>query len=725
MKVDEFSFLIMAILLMDLCVPVCDSAIIAPYTFAWAQPPGTSVHPVGIAADSSGNVYVSDGSNASLLKFSPDGTLLFQWGSQGSSPGSFYHPNGVSVNSSGYVYVADADNNRIQVFTPGGAFLQAWNKSGGGSGSGNGEFHSPADAAANSSGYVYVADTYNHRIQLFTASGGFVRMWNRSGGGSGNGTGEFDRPYGVAVNSSGYVYVADTYNHRIQLFTASGGFVRMWNKSGGGSGNANGEFSNPQGIAINSSGYVYVADSANNRIQVFTPDGVYVTKFGSYGSGNGKFRNPLNLAVNSTNYVYVVDFGNYRIQVFDPNGNYAGQWGSGGNGNGEFNQPKGIAINGSGYVYVADTMNERIQVLSTDGGFYGAWGSSGSGTGQLNSSAGIATNSTGYVYVADTSNHRIQVFTPGGGFVQAWNKSGGGSGNGTGEFNAPGDIAVNSSGYVYVADTLNNRIQVLGPDGGFLQAWGKAGWKTGSGNGEFYYPQGVTTNSSGYVYVADTNNHRIQVFTPGGVFVRAWNKSGGGSGNGTGEFDSPRGIAISGNGNVFVADRGNNRIQLFTPDGEYTGEWGSGGFGPGDLLGPSGIDTDPDGSVYVADTSNNRVQKFTRSGNPARIGVVRNNNSWLLDASGNGAYGPGDLSYTFGKAGDVPVSGDWDGDGATEIGVVRNNRTWLLDASGNGAYGPGDLSYTFGKAGDVPVSGDWRMGRATCRIRSGKPAMSR
>jgi PKD repeat protein len=93
----------------------------------------------------------------------------------------------------------------------------------------------------------------------------------------------------------------------------------------------------------------------------------------------------------------------------------------------------------------------------------------------------------------------------------------------------------------------------------------------------------------------------------------------------------------------------------------------------------------------------------------SKIGVVRNNKTWLLDAFGNGAWGSGDLQYTsFGQAGDVYVTGDWTGDGITNIGVVRNNKTWLLDASGNGAWGSGDLQYTsFGQAGDVYVTGDW------------------
>ena len=97
----------------------------------------------------------------------------------------------------------------------------------------------------------------------------------------------------------------------------------------------------------------------------------------------------------------------------------------------------------------------------------------------------------------------------------------------------------------------------------------------------------------------------------------------------------------------------------------------------------------------------------------SQIGVVRNNNTWLLDSSGEGKYGASDLSYVFGKTGDVFVTGDWNNDGKTDLGVVRNNYTWLLDASGNGAYGAGDLSYVFGKTGDVYVAGDWNTNGKT------------
>ena len=122
---------------------------------------------------------------------------------------------------------------------------------------------------------------------------------------------------------------------------------------------------------------------------------------------------------------------------------------------------------------------------------------------------------------------------------------------------------------------------------------------------------------------------------------------------------------------------------------------GNGVYGAGDIVYNYGIA----GDKYV-------IGDWNGNGS-TRIGVVRFNNLWLLDASGNGAYGAGDLAYTFGKAGDVYVTGDWDGNGKTKIGVVRFNTTWLLDASGDGKWGPGDYQYVYGRAGDVYVTGDW------------------
>ena len=137
----------------------------------------------------------------------------------------------------------------------------------------------------------------------------------------------------------------DTDNHRIQVLDSDGSFIRKWEKTGGGIGNAPREFDHPKGITINSTGYVFIADSGNNRTQIFTAGGYYENVFGSFGSANGKFYEPTGIASNTSDYLYVVDKNNHRVQAFGPGGEYLQQWGSGSNANGKFNNPKAIAVN--------------------------------------------------------------------------------------------------------------------------------------------------------------------------------------------------------------------------------------------------------------------------------------------------------------------------------------------------------------------------------------------
>ena len=291
---------------------------------------------------------------------------------------------------------------------------------------------------------------------------------------------------------------------RSGIYTIEYLFSRIWGKYG----TDKGQFRNPFGIAVGPKEYVYVSDSVNNRVQKFTPSGVYNTYWGSYGPDKGQFSTPKGIAVDpDTGYVYIADSGNHRVQKFTPSGVYNTLWGSKGTGKGQFITPTGIAVDpDTGYVYIADSGNHRIQVFKEKGEFIRTWGSQGAGKGQFDDPTGVAVNpGDGYVYVADSRNHRIQVFDLAGNYVSYW----GSKGSKYGQFNQPMGIAF-ISGFVYVADTNNNRIQKFDERGRFVTAWGIKG----EGKGEFRNPYGVAVDSSGNVYVSEYGNHRVQKFIP-------------------------------------------------------------------------------------------------------------------------------------------------------------------------------------------------------------------
>jgi sugar lactone lactonase YvrE len=281
--------------------------------------------------------------------------LLDVWGGPGpgSGPDQFDRPHGIAVAPDGLVYVADTNNHRIVRYDPGGTPVKRW----GHEGSGNEQFQHPWGVDASQYG-INVADTSNHRItfitlgDLFFVEGGFffptdVAFWQptvfpatplafvvegqdhkvtvvefdgtptgQGWGENGGGYGEFNFPHGIAVGPGGTVYVADTFNHRIQRFDTAGTFLGAWGQEGTGEG----EFAEPHGVTVDIHGHVYVADKNNHRIQVFTADGQFLTSWGSQGSGPGQFDEPRDVAVAPHGVVYVADTGNNRIQkfAFDP-----------------------------------------------------------------------------------------------------------------------------------------------------------------------------------------------------------------------------------------------------------------------------------------------------------------------------------------------------------------------------------------------------------------------
>ena len=281
-----------------------------------------------------------------------------------------------------------------------------------------------------------------------------------------------------------------------------------------------------------------------------TEEYVFLLKWGSGGSGDGQFKYPEDVTTDSSGFVYVMDTGNDRIQKFDSNGNFITKWGSPGSGDGEFYWGHGVAVDSNGFVYVVEGLNDRIQKFDSNGNFMTKWGSYGDGDGQFYWPKDVTIDSSGFVYVADHNNHRIQKFDSNGNFITKW----GIHGCGDGRFGAPLGVATGLDGCVYVANY--ECIEKFDSNGNFLTKWGSEG----SGDGQFYWPDDVTTDSSGFVYVADTRNDRIQKFDSNGNFLTKW----GSEGREDGEFRYPYGVAVDASGYVYVVDKGNKRIQRFS-----------------------------------------------------------------------------------------------------------------------------------------------------------------
>ena len=314
-----------------------------------------------VAVDSAGNVYVNDYFNQ-LQKLDGNGNLLAKWGTKGSAAGFFNNPLGVALDSSTNIYVADSGNKRVQKFDSSGNFLAAW----GSYGSGAGQFTDPSDVTVNRSGDVYVSDSGNHCIQKFDSSGNLLAKWGSWGGGNG----QFRYPNSVTVDRSGNVYVADQVylddgiDGRIQKFDGNGNFItqwRTWVSLGeycykacfwGCTDVCTDEyFPFPSDLAVDATGNVYLLQkiwflnlTTSSQIFKFDSNGNFLARWATPGS---------EMAVDSFNNIYVTE--NKRIQKFDSGGNILAMWRNPGSGDGQFISPQGIAVDRPGNVYVADT----------------------------------------------------------------------------------------------------------------------------------------------------------------------------------------------------------------------------------------------------------------------------------------------------------------------------------------------------------------------------------
>jgi len=256
---------------------------------------------------------------------------------------------------------------------------------------------------------------------------------------------------------------------------------------------------------------------------------------------------PYGIAVSATGRVYVTDTAARRVFVFDPDAKTVTFIGE--NGAGKLTKPTGIAIDDEGKVFIADATLNRVFGYAPDGSLLVAIGHDG----ELQSPSGLATDPRQkLLYVADSSHHQIFCYsTVDGSSVRTMGKRG----SEPGEFNFPTNLFVDGQGQLYVADTLNFRIQVFAPDGQVLRTFGVQG----DGPGAFNRPKGVAVDSEGHIYVVDTSFNNFQIFDPDGTLLLFVGRGG----REPGEFLLPAGLYIDAHDRIYVADQGNARVQVF------------------------------------------------------------------------------------------------------------------------------------------------------------------
>lgn len=280
---------------------------------------------------------------------------------------------------------------------------------------------------------------------------------------SGEEPGNLSAPKDLAIARDGSIYVADSKNHRIQHFAIDGTLIDSWGSYANVADSAapGGTFNEPWGIAVAKDGSVYVADTWNNRIQKFRADGTFVTMWGRSGLAESPdaFYGPRGVAVDDQGRVFVTDTGNKRVVVFDANGNYLTQFGSLGMDPGFFDEPVGIAIGPEGRIYVADTWNQRVQVFESDDAGLAfsvvkTWDVAAWYGQSIENKPFLDVDDAGHVFITDPDGYRVIEFGPDGNFIRGW----GAYSSGSDGFGSPSGIAVDDLGRVWVSDSVNNSL---------------------------------------------------------------------------------------------------------------------------------------------------------------------------------------------------------------------------------------------------------------------------
>ncbi|HEY3115665.1 MAG TPA: NHL repeat-containing protein [Chloroflexota bacterium] len=661
----------------------------APFAAVRGGPSAVSLaYPSGISADSAGNLYVSDTSNNRVLFYpassntatrvygQPDSTsTAANYG--GISASSLSLPSGVALDSAGNLYVADSGNNRVLVYATGSTIA-------------NRVYGQPdfASHEANNGG-------------LSATSLAF--------------------PSGLAVDSSRNVFVADTDNNRVLLFPRDGTTsTRVYGQSdfSGNGVNAGGvsetSLSHPSGLAVDASGNLYVADSLNRRVLAYA---------GESTAASTVYGQPSFTSAARTDTVVIGTVKNNSEASAT-----------------SLSQPSGVLVDDSGGLYVADTDNSRILFYpsgSTNAArVYGqpsltsnTANNGGVSAASLSLPSGLALDGAANLYVTDSANRRVLAYPSGAtqanrvvGQTDFTTKVEQNVGPGVISLARPASLAMDTSGNLFAADTANNRVLSYTSDSdtparvyGQPDFTSKADNNGGIGPSSLSFPHGVAVDSSGSLYVADSDNSRVLQFAgdsttavrvygqPG--FATQTENNGGASAS---SLSHPFGVATDSAGNLYVADTSNNRVLFFLAgSATATRVYGqpnftsntanNGGLSATSLNHPNALAVDGSGNLYVADTSNHRALFFPADSTTAAR--VYGQPDFTSAAPSNGGVSASSLAFPRGVA--------TDNSGNIYVADTSNNRVLFFSGDATTAervYGQPDFTANQANNGTAATS---------------------
>jgi uncharacterized protein (TIGR03437 family) len=591
------------------------------------------------------------------------------------------------------------------------------------------QLNAPVGLAIDGGGDIFIADLGNNVVREVTPSGNIQTV---AGNGTQGYSGDFGvatqaqlhSPSGVAVDSSGNLYIADSGNNTIREVTTDGNISPF---AGNGLASYYGDSStstpttpaqagldDPQDVAVGPKGTIYIVDTGNSFVRAVANGAInYVAGSGSVGfAGDGgsatatttntgpgvALYGPRAIAFDSAGNYYLADSGNGRIRKVDTKGiitTVAGNGTLGFAGDGSaasaanLNQPSGVAVDGQGNIYVADTLNARIRKVSSSGtistvagnGLLSYSGDGGPPTGaQLNGPLGIAADNTGSLFIADSQNGVVRIV-----------RNGAVASVGGGTLVIPRSVAADAAGNAYVADAQDNRVRKIAPDGTVTTYAGNgtngfAGDGGPAANAELSSPAAVAVDPAGNLYIADLGNLRIRKVNAGGsISTLAGNGSQGYSGDGgpaiNASLNAPLGVAVDPSGNVYIVDPASHVIRKVTLDGNINTIAGTGvpGFtgdgGPAasaQLASPTGIVADPFGNVFFVDGTT-RIREINSAGIIATV-------------AGNGSFGYSGDGGMAKLAQFSSPSAVWaDSAGNLYVADTGNNAIRLLQPAGSGA----------------------------------------